>query len=266
MRRWAKLLGDDKPEADPEVATFDAQYEQKLLEKADKYKDALAATGLVLAAAAAFDVGVLWFKGPAAALDFVSGFLVEESLSVDNLFVFLLLFDYFRVPLENQGRVLRWGIFGAVVLRGVFIALGVVALEKFRAVLLVFAGVLLFSSGKLLLAGGEEEEEDLSENQIVQLATRYVDTTDEYDGDRFFTMVEEGGTAVRKATPLLLALVCVEFTDIVFAVDSVPAVFGVTEDPFIVFSSNMFAILGLRSLFTGQSVGRVQINGRVGRS
>ena len=196
---------------------------------------------------------------------------------MDNLFVFLLLFDYFRVPLAFQGRVLQWGIIGAVVLRGVFIALGVVALEKFRAVLLVFAAVLLASSGKLLLelssGGGDDEEEDLSENAIVQLATKYISTTDEYDGDRFFTTVVTTTTtpdasqpsgwadvevAVRKATPLLLALVCVELTDVVFAVDSVPAVFGVTEDPFIVFSSNMFAILGLRSLFTGQSVGRVK--------
>ena len=257
--RHVALSAGGNLEPDPEIAKADEIFEQKLREGADKYKDALAKTGFVVAAALAFDIGVLWFKGPSSALDFVSGFLVEESLSVDNLFVFLLLFDYFKVPVAYQGRVLKWGLIGAVVLRGIFIALGVVALEKFRAVLLLFSGILIVSSGKLILEfvgdGSDDDEEDLSQNAVVQFATKVVDTTDEYDSDRFFTNVpshDNQEQLVRKATPLLLALVCVELTDVVFAVDSVPAVFGVTEDPFIVFSSNIFAILGLRSLFTGK--------------
>jgi len=216
---------------------------------AEVYKKALISLTFVALTAAAFDCGVFYFKGGESALDFVSGFLVEESLSVDNLFVFLLLFDYFKVPASAQERVLKWGIFGAVVLRGLFIGLGAVALANFKPILLVFAGILLWSSGKLLLAG-EEEEEDLSENSIVKLSSSMLDTTKEYDGDKFFTQVQEkGGSFVKKATPLLLVLTCIELSDIVFAVDSVPAVFGVTTDPFIVFSSNIFAILGLRSVY-----------------
>lgn len=164
----------------------------------------------------------------------MTGYLVEQSLSVDNLFVFLLIFDFFRVPVESQKRVLSFGIFGTVVLRALFIGIGAVALEESKAVLLLFSGILVFSSGdeqpflqllyllltvpgpsgKLLFTEEEEEEEDLSENAIVQLATRLVDSTDSYDGDRFFTLVD----GVRRATPLLLCLVCVELTDIVFAV------------------------------------------------
>jgi TerC family integral membrane protein len=205
---------------------------------------AMTSLTLVLTAAAVFDVGIYHLKGPEAALDFVSGFLVEESLSVDNLFVFLLLFDYFKTPSRNQGKVLQYGLWGAVVLRALFIGAGVVALESFRPVLLVFAAVLVASSVKLLLSGGaDDDDEDLSENAIVQLAQKLVKSTDEYDGDRFFT--KEG-----VATPLFLVLVCIELSDIVFAVDSVPAVFGVTEDPLIVFASNMFAILGLRSVYS----------------
>jgi len=233
---------------------------------------------LILTAAGIFDAGIYLVKGFEPALDFVAGFLIEESLSVDNLFVFLLLFDYFQVPLPSQSRVLRYGILGAVVLRGLFIGLGVVALESFRPILLVFSAILIFSSFKLLVSSGDDDEEDISENKIVQLATRLVDATDQYDGEKFFTTVQvptdgglDGGSGsiekgggkaggqaeagkgfelVRKATPLLLVLVCIELCDLVFAVDSVPAVFGVTEDPLIVFSSNMFAILSLRSIYS----------------
>lgn len=193
-----------------------------------------------------FAAGLAIVNGLDDGVAFVSGYLVEESLSVDNLFVFLLIFDFFNVPLSYQQRVLTWGIIGSVVLRAAFILFGSFALEQFRVVLLGFAGILLFSSLKLLTAGEEDEDENFSDNGIVKLATNLVQATDTYDGDRFFTEVD----GVRRATPLLLVLVCVELTDIVFALDSVPAVFGITSDPWIVFSSNMFAILGLRSLFS----------------
>lgn len=225
--------GSDEPAA-PNVVVDDGK---------QTTKQAITSLTLVLTAAAVFDVGIYHMKGAEAALDFVSGFLVEESLSVDNLFVFLLLFDYFKTPSRSQGKVLQYGLWGAIVLRALFIGAGVVALEFFRPVLLVFAGVLIASSVKLLLSGGaDDDEEDLSENSVVQLAQKFVKTTDEYDGDHFF----KNGVA----TPLFLVLVCVELSDIVFAIDSVPAVFGVTEDPLIVFASNMFAILGLRSVYS----------------
>lgn len=214
-------------------------------EETNEVAEALSATATSVAAAGAFALGIAQFRGVESAVEFVTGYLLEQSLSVDNLFVFLLIFEYFKVPVGSQKRVLSWGIIGTVILRALFIGIGAVALEESKGVLLLFAGVLGVSSFKLLFTE-EEEEEDLSENGIVQFATQLVDSTDSYDGDRFFTVVDD----VRKATPLLLVLVCIELTDVVFAVDSVPAVFGVTQDPFIVFTSNIFAIAGLRSLYT----------------
>lgn len=209
------------------------------------YERAIRQTLAWVALAGVFSTGLLFFFGQETAEEFVAGYLVEQSLSVDNLFVFLVLFDYFRVPLAYQDRVLSWGIYGAVVMRGIMIGLGAVALYEFRGVLLVFAGILIYSSAQVLVGGEEEEEEDMGDNAIVQFAMKVTDSTDKFDGDRFFTMVD----GVRKATPLFLCMVAVEISDVVFAVDSVPAVFGVTENPLIVFTSNMFAIMGLRSLY-----------------
>lgn len=208
------------------------------------YKSAISRTIQWVAAAAIFGVG-LWFSfGEETAAEFYAGYLVEQSLSVDNLFVFLLLFDYFKVPLSCQDRVLNYGIYGAVVMRAVMIGLGAVALQQFHGILLVFAAVLVYSSASVLLNLGneEEEEEDMGENKIVQFSRNLFDATEEFDGDRFFT--------AGKATPLFICMVAVEISDVVFAVDSIPAVFGVTENPLVVFTSNMFAIMGLRSLYT----------------
>jgi TerC family integral membrane protein len=184
------------------------------------------------------------------AAEFFAGYLVEQSLSIDNLFVFLLLFDYFQVPLSSQDRVLNYGIYGAVIMRAVMIGLGSVALSRFHEILLVFAGILVYSSASALtefLSDEEEEEdEDLGENSIVKFSRNLFDATDKFDGDRFFS-IEDG---IKKVTPLFICMVAVEISDVVFAVDSIPAVFGVTENPLIVFSSNMFAIMGLRSLYT----------------
>jgi TerC family integral membrane protein len=218
------------------------------------YQTAIKNTGLAVSAAVAFGIGIGAVFGLPKAIEFFSGYVVEESLSVDNLFVFILLFEYFKVTPELQQRVLKWGIIGAAVLRGAFIAAGLVAIESFKGVLLVFAGFLIFSSFKILTSGEEEEEEDLSQNSVVKLASRLVQSTTEYDGDRFFTVID----GVKRATPLLLVLVCIELSDVMFAVDSIPAVFGVTEDPLIVLTSNLFAVLGLRALF--QIISKVMKN------
>jgi len=210
------------------------------------YQQAIQRTLFWVVAAAVFGGAIFVLAGPETAEEFYAGYLVEQSLSVDNLFVFLLLFDFFRVPLSCQDRVLNWGIYGAIVMRAIMIGIGAAALHEFHAILLVFAGILVYSSLNVLLGGEDEEEEDMSENSIVQFSNRLIDSTDEFDGDRFFTMVE----GVKKATPLFICMIAVEISDVVFAVDSIPAVFGVTDNPLVVFSSNMFAIMGLRSLYT----------------
>jgi TerC family integral membrane protein len=175
-------------------------------------------------AAIVFGGGVWAFAGSATGEEFFAGYLVEQSLSVDNLFVFLMLFQYFKVPLQYQDRVLNWGIYGAVVMRGIMIGVGYEALKNFRVILLFFAGILVYSSANALL-GGDDDEEDPSENSIVKFSRSLIKSTDDFDGDRFFTVVD----GVRQATPLFICMVAVEISDVVFAVDSIPAVFGVTE-------------------------------------
>ena len=189
------------------------------------YERAIIRTIQWITAAAVFGLGIWNFLGRELAEEFFAGYLIEQSLSVDNLFVFLLLFDFFKVPLSSQDRVLNWGIFGAIFMRAIMIGLGTVAIQQFHAILLVFAGVLIYSSAKVLLAGDEDDDEDMNDNQIVQFSRKLVDSVDTFDGDRFFTVVD----GVKKATPLLLCMVAVEISDVVFAVDSIPAVFGVTE-------------------------------------
>ena len=191
----------------------------------DIYQQAIGRTLAWVGGAAVFASGLFALAGPQTAEEFCAGYLVEQSLSVDNLFVFLLLFDYFKVPLSYQDRVLNWGIYGAIVMRAVLIGVGAAALKQFHAILLVFAGILVYSSGKVLLGGEQEEEEDMSENTIVQFSRKLIDSSDDYDGDRFFTVIE----GVKKATPLFICMIAVEISDVVFAVDSIPAVFGVTE-------------------------------------
>mmetsp|Transcript_848 Transcript_848/g.2303 ORF Transcript_848/g.2303 Transcript_848/m.2303 type:complete len:383 (+) Transcript_848:130-1278(+) len=197
-------------------------------------------------AAVAFGAFIDVTMGFDKAEEYFTGYILEQTLSVDNLFVFILLFDYFKVPEKGKERVLSFGIYTAAVLRGVLIVLGSELVEKFEPVLLVFAGILLYSAYDVLFKGeDEEEEEDLNDSPIVKFCKQFIDVSDEYDGDNFFT-VQNG---VKLATPLLLVLAVVELSDLIFAVDSIPAVFGVTKDPFIVYTSNMFAIVGLRSLF-----------------
>jgi tellurite resistance protein TerC len=184
-----------------------------------------------------------WALAAAQAKLFFTGYLIELSLSVDNLFVFLLIFGYFRVPKEFQHRVLFWGIMGALVMRMIMIFAGAELVERFHWIIYVFGAFLLYTGLKMLKE--EEEGFDPTESAIVRLSTRYIRITKEYHGDKFF--IRQNG--VRTGTLLLLVLIVVEFTDLIFAVDSIPAIFGITTDRFIVYTSNIFAILGLRTFF-----------------
>jgi TerC family integral membrane protein len=193
-----------------------------------KFKLALQRTLLWVGAACAFGAGLFVFVDSKTCEEFFAGYLLEQSLSVDNLLVFLLLFEYFQIPKECENRILNWGIIGAVIMRATMIGAGAVAIQQFHGVLLVFAAILIYSSAKVLLGSEEDEEEDLSENQIIQFSNKLISSTSTFDGDRFFTMVD----GVRKATPIFLCMVAVEISDVVFAVDSIPAVFGVTNVSF----------------------------------
>jgi tellurite resistance protein TerC len=181
--------------------------------------------------------------GDEAALEFLTGYLVEKSLAVDNIFVFVLIFGFFSVPQLYQHRVLFWGILGALLMRGAFIAAGAYVLERWSWVIYIF-GALLVITGIRMLAK-REEEPDLAENRVVRFAQRVLPLTSKYHGQRF--MVRENGRLM--VTPLLLVLLLVEVSDLIFAIDSIPAIFAITRDPFIVYTSNVFAILGLRSMY-----------------
>lgn len=207
------------------------------------YVASLRTVALCVSAAVAFGIGLGFKEGVDKASEFFAGYLLEQSLSVDNLFVFVLVFNYFKVPLEYQGRVLSYGIAGAVFFRLTLILLGIATLQRIEAVNLLLATILLYSSFKLFFQ--EDEDTDLSDNFIVKTCQKFIPVTSNYDGNQFLT-IQDG---VRKATPLLLTVAVVELSDIAFALDSIPAVFGVTRDPFIVFTSNLFAILGLRSYY-----------------
>ena len=192
-----------------------------------------------------FGIVVLVWMGPAKAVEYYSGYLIEESLSIDNVFVFSLVFTAFAIPKHLQYRVLFWGVIGALVMRLAMILIGAALIERFEWILLVFGGFLVFTGIRMWLSTRTEEEPDPAANPVVRFARRRLPFTDRLDGQRFWTRID----GKRVATPLLLALVVVEVSDLVFAVDSIPAVFAVTRDPFIVYTSNAFAILGLRSLY-----------------
>jgi tellurite resistance protein TerC len=178
-----------------------------------------------------------------AAVAFLTGYLIEKALSVDNIFVFVLIFTYFAVPAIYQHRVLFWGILGALLMRGIMIALGATLIKEFHWVIYIFGAFLVFTG--LRMATHRNEEIHPEKNPVVRLFRRLMPVAEHYDGDKFFTR----RSGILMATPLLLVLVMVETTDLIFAVDSIPAIFAVTQDPFIVFTSNVFAILGLRSLY-----------------
>ena len=206
-------------------------------------KEAAIWTAVWLSLAMSFNLALFLWQGPDKALEFFTGYIVELSLSVDNMFVFALIFTYFGVPSSYHHRVLFWGILGALVMRGAFIAAGAALLENFHWAFYVFGAFLIFTG--IRLAFQRHESVNIERNLLVRLARRIFPISPEYQGQQFF--VRQLGKLL--ATPLFLVLVAVEGTDLVFAIDSVPAVFAVTRDPFIVFTSNVFAILGLRSLY-----------------
>ncbi len=190
-----------------------------------------------------FWIGVTVWWGTEIGLEFLTGYVIELSLSVDNVFVFLIIFTYFAVPQAYRYRVLFYGIVGAIVMRAIFIAAGVTLIENFHWIIFVFGGFLVITGIRIILKS--DEEVDPGKNPVVKLIRRFIPVTKNYHGQRFF--IRRRG--VLFATPLLLVLVSIEITDLVFAIDSVPAVLAITDEPFIVYTSNIFAILGLRSFF-----------------
>lgn len=185
-----------------------------------------------------------YWLGVEKSIQYITGYVLEWSLSVDNIFVFVLVFNYFKVPARHQQRVLLWGIIGALVLRASMILVGVALIERFDWILYVFGVFLLLTGLRMLFQS--EGETDLEKNPAIRLVRRFIPVTDSYHGQRFFTRRGGGGL---KATPLLLVLVVIEFTDLLFAVDSIPAIFAVTTDGFIVYTASIMALLGLRSMY-----------------
>ena len=206
-------------------------------------KESLTWTGIWVAMALTFNLGVAHYMGNEKALEFFTGYVIEKSLSVDNVFVIALLFSYFAVPLLYQHKVLFWGILGALVMRAAMIALGAKLITEFAWIIYIFGAFLIITGIKMIVKN--EEEIHPERNPVVRMFKRFMPVTSDYRGDKFF--IREKGLLM--ATPLFVVLLLVEFTDLIFAVDSIPAIFAVTKDPFIVYTSNVFAILGLRSLY-----------------
>jgi tellurite resistance protein TerC len=207
-----------------------------------KFREALAWSGAWIALAAIFAVVIFFWHGRTPALEFITGYVIELSLSVDNLFVFLLIFRFFQVPAIHQHKVLFWGILGALIMRAIFIAAGVSLIQRFHWIIYAFGAFLVYSGIKLFFQ--EEAEIHPEKNPVLRLFRRWVPVTKDYVGNKFFVR-----SAGLYATPLFVVLLVVETTDLLFAVDSIPAILAITRDAFIVYTSNVFAILGLRSMY-----------------
>ena len=218
-----------------------------------KPKEAARWSLITVVLALVFASGIAWgwlpvgIAGHKPALEFVTGYLIELALSVDNIFVFVLLFSYFKVPPKYQHRVLFWGVLGALVMRGAMIGAGALLLERFHWIIYVFGAFLVFTGVRM--ATQDELDIEPESNPALKLVRRFFPVSPDYHGQNFFTRQEVGGRMRNVATPLFVVLVLVETTDLIFAVDSIPAIFAVTRDPFLVFTSNVFAILCLRSLY-----------------
>ena len=216
-------------------------------------REALTMTAVWIGVSMVFCAGIYWLypvDSHEKAMEFLAGYLIEKSLSMDNLFVFLMLFTFFGIPRKYQHEVLFWGIFGALVLRSIFIFAGAAMVERFEWILAVF-GVFLIYTGIKMFGHNDGEQVDPSKNIFVKVFKRFFPVTDKMHEDKFFVREYEGTGVPTKwlATPLFIALIVIETTDVAFAVDSIPAVFSVSRDPFIVLTSNVFAILGLRALY-----------------
>lgn len=208
------------------------------------FREALGWSGMYIALAGAFAALLYFWQGRQASLEFSAGYLLELSLSVDNLFVFLVIFNYFSVPDKQQHRVLFWGVLGALIMRGVFIGAGVGLIHKFHWILYAFGALLIYSGIQLGISGGHQV--DPAKNPLVRLLRRLIPVTDDYRDGKFFVRQPNRALA---ATPLLVVLLVIETSDVLFAVDSIPAVLAITLNAFIVFTSNVFAVLGLRSMY-----------------
>jgi len=208
-----------------------------------RVKEALAGSAVWIALALVFNAIVYFWRGPQAGLEFLTGYLIEYSLSVDNIFVFLIIFSYFQVPAKHQHKVLFWGILGALCMRAAFIMVGIALIHRFHWMIYVFGAFLVLTGIKMAVE--KDKEVHPEKNPVLRLFKRFMPVADHYDEGRFFTRKN----GIRMATPLFVVLLIVETTDVIFAVDSIPAILAVTHDPFIVYTSNAFAILGLRSLY-----------------
>jgi tellurite resistance protein TerC len=206
-------------------------------------REALIWSSVWILLALAFNLFVYYDFGKQKALEFLTGYILEKSLSVDNIFVFVILFSYFKVPNEYQHKVLFWGVIGALILRAALIAVGALMIAKFHWVIYIFGAFLVFTGFKM----AKQNDEDIhpEDNFLIRFFKRMFPVTEEYHGENFFVKVD----GKKFATPLFIVLLAIEFTDLVFAFDSIPAIFAVMSDPFIVYTSNIFAILGLRSLY-----------------
>ncbi|MCX8998004.1 TerC family protein [Rhizobiaceae bacterium BDR2-2] len=211
--------------------------------------DSLKLSALYISLGLAFGAWVWWYLGAESGMNYLTGFVVEKTLALDNVFVIALIFSFFAVPRLYQHRVLFWGILGVIVLRAIMIGLGAALVTEFAWVLYLFAAFLIGTGLKMLF--GEDKEPDLAKNPLINFMRRRFNVTNELHGERFFVRQEnpKTGRAALFVTPLFMALVVIEVADVIFAVDSVPAIFAITTDPFIVYTSNIFAILGLRALY-----------------
>lgn len=208
-----------------------------------RLKEALIWSGVWIALALIFNVGVYFWLGRQQALEFLTGYVLEKSLSVDNLFVFLVIFSYFKVPLKYQHEVLFWGILGALLMRAAFIVGGLALLERFHWVIYVFGAFLVFTGIKMFFS--KEKEVHPEKNPVIRIVNKVLPVTKEYVNGKFFVF----SSGALMATPLFVVLLLIETTDVIFAFDSIPAILAITHKPFIVYSSNVFAILGLRALY-----------------
>ncbi len=217
-------------------------------------KESLVWCGVWIGLAVVFNLGIYHWRGPVKAMEFLTGYLIEEALSIDNLFVFIMIFGYFRVDRRYQHRVLFWGILGAIVMRAFFIVMGISLLHRFHWIIFIFGGILIITGIKMALQ--KEKEIHPERNPVLRLCHRWMPITKDYVAGKFFAKFN-GKTM---ATPLFVVLILVETTDLAFALDSIPAVLAISHDPFIVYTSNIFAILGLRSIFFALS-GIIQLFG-----
>ncbi len=206
-------------------------------------REALAWSGVWIGLALAFNAGIWYWKGQEVAIQFFTGYVVEKSLSVDNIFVFLQVFAYFSVPAIYQHKILFWGVLGAIIMRAIFIFAGVALIAKFHWIIYVFGAFLVFTGIKMASSKGKELHPE--KNPLIRLLKRFVPLSHDYEDGKFFVRKDN----MLLATPLILVLIVIETTDVIFAVDSIPAILAITTDPFIVYSSNLFAIMGLRALF-----------------